>query len=71
MSQTNKENPWEIAHIRRVQEERMARQSWEYLNQNDPLYPEIIVQRGNRDALGNLLSVSEACKKLKRKALYE
>ncbi len=34
-----------VAQIKQAQEERMSKQSWDYLNQNDPQYAEIVVKK--------------------------
>lgn len=55
----------QIARIRQAQQARITRQSWDYLDLNHPLYPELIVQKANDERAGRLVSVSEAMRRIK------
>lgn len=57
-----------IAIIRAAQQNSMARQSWDYLNQSDPLYPEIVSFKDERHYSGRPISVSEARDKIRLSA---
>lgn len=51
-----------IAKIREEQQVRMARQSWDYVNQNSPIYPELASLQDRKDRNGNQISVQDAMK---------
>jgi hypothetical protein len=56
-----------IAQVRQAQKDRMATQSWDYLDQNDPQYPELVVakQQLKQQGLYHNLSVQEVRQKIK------
>lgn len=54
-----------VQGTREMQRNRMARQSWNYVNQNDPLYPELINAK-RTNIFGEPLSVKEVTDNLKK-----
>lgn len=55
----------DIQQITQAQKTRMAIQSWDYLNQNDPRFPQLIVKQNTQNAYGLPKSLSEAILELR------
>lgn len=63
------QDDYDIAQIKRAQRERIAIQSWDYLNQNDPQYAEIVVmgRRMNKTSL-KPVSVQDVIHEINKKS---
>lgn len=55
-----------VNRLRQAQQERTARQSWDYLNMNSPQYPELASLQYTKDPYGNPISLSQAMEIIKR-----